>query len=280
MSVDLAEPQKRASIKHLSWSGISEYRTCPRRFYYHKVACVPEESRSASLVFGGAIHKAIEKIYEAKLEGRKAPSVQALLAAYESAWGAEAKDGPPITYPKGESQEILKDTASRMLKAFRTYALRTKSKIIAIEHEAFFTLLPGVVPLKARLDLVEIEGHNLVLSDWKTSKSRWSENKTAESLPQLVVYAAAVANLVRELGLKKIQPRFVILTKAKTPVVQLLEPKASQADVVRLKELVSETADAINKGVFPRREGWPCGYCPFAKQCLGNGAATGTEGQT
>ena len=267
------EPKPRSTIKHLSWSGISEYRLCPRRFYFRKIVCIPEESRSATLVFGGAIHKAVESVYEAKLEGRKAPNARALLAAYDSAWDAEADNGPEITYPKGESQDTLRETAGKMLTALRKHALKQQGQIVAIEHESLFVLVPGVVPLKARIDLVEIEGDSLVLSDWKTSKSRWSDSKTVEALPQLVIYAAATASLVREFDLKRIKPRFVVVTKARTTVIQVLEPQASQTDVVRVKELVSETADAIQKGVFPRREGWPCNYCPFVKRCLGKGAA-------
>jgi len=269
MTVAIQAPTLKPAIQHLSWSGLSEYRTCPRRFFYHKIAGVPEESRSASLIFGGAIHSASEKLHEARIEGRKIPGIRPLLAAFDAAWKEESSQGPEVVFPKTDSLDSLRATAGRMLIEYAKHFQRDKGSIIAIEHDATFSLLAGVVPVKARLDLVTVEGRNLVVTDLKTSKSRWSDAKIGENLPQLVLYSAAATKMVRELGLERIVPRFVVLTKAKTPVVQVLEPKATQDDVARLKDLVRETSDAINKEVFPRREGWQCAQCPFAGRCLG-----------
>jgi len=93
---------------------------------------------------------------------------------------------------------------------------------------------------------------------------RWSYNKAAEQLPQLILYSVIGANFCRELGLKRVLPRFVVLTKGKNPSIQVIEPHANQADVERLKESVLETADAISKGVFVKREGWQCSQCPYS----------------
>jgi hypothetical protein len=172
-------------------------------------------------------------------------------------------------FAKNDSAESLRETAGRILEQYRSHFATQRGKVLAIEHEAVFSLVPNAVPLKARLDLVAVEQNNLVVTDLKTSKCRWSDNKAQEYLPQLVIYAAAVKGMVRDLGLKKIIPRFVVLTKGKTPAIQVVEPKATQDDVTRLKELVCETCDAINKQVFVRRESWQCNGCPFANRCLG-----------
>jgi len=260
-----------APITHLSWSSLQDYSMCPRKFFFRRVACVAEERRSSSLVFGGSIHRAVELAHEARIAGGKLPSPKSLLAAYEGAWRGELSQGPEVVYPKGDTQDSLRDTASRMLMAYRKHYKHDRGKVIAIEHEATLSLTPESIPLKARIDLVTVEGQNLIVSDLKTSKSRWSDSKVAESLPQLVIYSAATTGLARELGLRRIVPRFVILTKAKEPVIQTIDPQASQADVVRLRELVSETARAIRSEVFPRREGWQCAQCPYSGRCLGNG---------
>lgn len=256
-------------IAHLSWSGLSEYRMCPKRFYYHKIAGVQEERKSASLIFGGAVHRAAERLHEAKIEGRKAPTMKSMMAEYDSAWAEEVKMGPEVVYPKSDSAESLRATAVKMVTTYREHFSKQRGEIIAIEHETLIPLVPDTVPLKARIDLVAVEGDSLVVDDLKTSKSRYSDAKVQESLPQLIVYSAAVSRMVRELGLQRVRPRFTVLTKAATPVVQVVEPQASQADVIRLKELLSETAAAISKDVFPRREGWQCAQCPFAGKCLG-----------
>lgn len=162
---------------------------------------------------------------------------------------------------------------------YRKHFKHDRGTVIAIEHEATFALAPESIPLKARINLVTVEGQNLVVSDLKSSRSRWSDSRVADSLGQLLIYSAATTGLARELGPRRILPRFVVITKAKEPAIQVVEPQASQADVVRLRELVSETAKAIRSEVFPRREGWQCGrsQCPYSQRCLGRRAGGSNE---
>ena len=257
------------TLQHLSYSSINQYRMCPKQFFFRKIAGVPEECKSASLIFGGAIHKAAERLHESKIMGRALPEIEYLLFEFDTAWAMEAESGPEVVYPKGDSAESLRATAAKMLAVYREHFSKQTGEIIAIEHEALIPLVSDTVPLKARIDLVSIEGDSLVVDDLKTAKSRYSAAKIQEALPQLVVYAAVVSRMVRELGLVRVRPRFTVITKAVHPVVQVIEPVATQDDVVRLKELVTETAHAIDKQVFPRREGWQCAQCPFAKRCIG-----------
>jgi hypothetical protein len=109
----------------------------------------------------------------------------------------------------------------------------------------------------------------LIVTDIKTSCSRWNDTKVQEHLPQLALYAHGLMPLVRELGAKRIVPRFVVITKAKAPVVQVLQPQAGQEDVEHLKRQVAETWDAVRKEVFVQGEGWGCVQCQYRKRCLG-----------
>ncbi|HEY3324130.1 MAG TPA: PD-(D/E)XK nuclease family protein [Planctomycetota bacterium] len=262
------------TVAHLSWSGLQDYGACPRKFFYRRIACVADETKSASLVFGGAIHRAIQSLYEAKLEGRKALTTKKCMGEYDAAWSADVSAGPELTFPKGDSYESLRRTAEGMLALYRKQVQHDRARILGIEHEALFRFVPEAPPIKARLDLLSVEGDALVVSDWKTAKCRWSEQKTRECLPQLVLYSFAMSGIARVLGLRRILPRFVVLTKGKVPAVQVLEPQATQSDVERLKERVRETADSISKGAFSRRESWQCGCCPFSRRCLGDAHET------
>jgi len=109
----------------------------------------------------------------------------------------------------------------------------------------------------------------LVVSDLKSSRSRWNDAKVQESLGQLVLYATGLLPLMRELGATRIVTKFVVVTKAKKPVVQVLQPQASRDDVVRLKQTITETWSAIQSGLFVKRESWACAQCPFKGRCLG-----------
>jgi CRISPR/Cas system-associated exonuclease Cas4 (RecB family) len=256
---------------HLSWSGLQTYSQCPRKYHYRYILQAPAEFVPASLAFGSAIHAAVQLCHQARLEGRDIPAVDGLMNGYDGAWRVETTHVPEVNYAKNEDAVSLREMAARMLGAYRDHALQdtNNSQIIAIEHEERFRLLADVPPIEMRLDLLELQGPDLIVTDVKTSRSRWNDMKVQEHLPQLIMYSFGLLVLLRELGASRIVPQFLVVTKAKTPTIQVLRPHATQDDVERLKRMVSEMWDAIQKGVFVQREGWQCAQCPYRTRCLG-----------
>ena len=51
---------------HLSWSGIPTYSQCPRKYHYRYIVQAPVEFTPASLAFGGAFHRAAERLHQAR----------------------------------------------------------------------------------------------------------------------------------------------------------------------------------------------------------------------
>jgi putative RecB family exonuclease len=258
---------------HLSWSGIKAYADCPRKFEFRYIHRTPEEFAPASLAFGGSFHRAAEILHHSRIAGEATPAVETLLAAYDAAWKEETRRVLEVRFAKGDDAISLRDMAQRMLAAYREYVMLADqseaTKIIAIEHAHLFRLMADVPPIEMRLDLLELRGTDLVVTDIKTSRCRWNDGKVFEHMPQLVLYSVGLMSLLRELGAQRIVPRFCVVSKAKTPLVQVLEPKAGQADVERLKHQVADTWEAIRKGVFVQRESWGCAQCPYRERCLG-----------
>ena len=258
---------------HISFSSLKTYQTCPRKFAFKYIDQVPEEFKPSSLAFGSAFHSAVERVQEARLQGTKLPGVEDLLAVFDAAWSRETKE-QDVQFCKEEDATSLRDLASRMLDAYSAYAsleatLPETAQVISIEHANRFRLLAEVPAIESHIDLLELQGTNLVVTDLKSSRSRWNDAKVQESIPQLVLYASGLLPLMRELGATKIVTKFVVVTKAVKPKVQVLQPQASQDDVVRLRASVSETWSAIQTGLFVKRESWVCGQCPFKGRCLG-----------
>lgn len=137
-----------------------------------------------------------------------------------------------------------------MLAAYAEYAALETT---FIEHSNSFRLLAEEPAIESRIDLLELQGTDLVVSDL-TSRSRWNDAKVQESIPQLVLYATGLLPLMRELGAKRIITRFIVVTKSVRPKIQVLQPQASQDNVVRLKQTIAETWCAIYAGIFVKRE--------------------------
>src|SRR5688572_16746777 len=70
---------------YLSHSQVSLMRACPQKFQFQYVDHVPRDFLASSLLFGGAIHSALELYYRARLEGLSITH-GALLSCYHDAW--------------------------------------------------------------------------------------------------------------------------------------------------------------------------------------------------
>lgn len=258
-------------LDHLSWSSISSYRSCPRRFAFSYIEHAPAERRSAALPFGSSVHRAIERLHQARLEGAPVPTAAELNQTYAAAWREETTDGAELAFGKGEDIGVLRSKAERMLAAYRLHLTESAAdtQILALEHAERVQLLPDAPPLETRVDRVELVGDTLVVVDTKTSKSKWNDAKVRENQPQVVLYAFALVPMRDAVGAKRIATRYEIITKGKCPTVQIIEPEITRDDALRVRELVGETWRAIRAGVFPRRESYTCDQCPFRTRCLG-----------
>lgn len=84
---------------YISWSAISTFQACPLKWHFRYALRLPEEVVSSSLVFGGAVHQAVELHYRELLSGNPAPDLDTLLYEYQSAW--QDRDLDAVKFGKG-----------------------------------------------------------------------------------------------------------------------------------------------------------------------------------
>ncbi|MGE3780284.1 MAG: RecB family exonuclease [Pirellulaceae bacterium] len=249
---------------YVSYSALSTYQQCPLRYYFRYVEGLPEETVSASLVFGGAIHVAVEHHFRQLLEGCPAPPLDDLLAVYRDAW--REREGSQIQFNKDDDESTLAELAKRMLGAFQQSDLaKPRGTILAIEDELRGELVPGVPDLLARVDLLVDSGDELIVTDLKTARSRWSQEMVEDSSEQLLLYG----HLVRQMfpG-RSLRLEFGVITKAKTPAVDRHEVQLSSQRLVRTKHVMERIWRAISSGhFFPAPSPMNCSGCPFRKPC-------------
>ncbi len=78
-STPRSAPVGARSRDYTSFSELSTYRGCPLRHHFRYVLGLPEPTVSASLVFGRAIHQAVEHHFNELLAGNEPPTLDSLL---------------------------------------------------------------------------------------------------------------------------------------------------------------------------------------------------------
>jgi CRISPR/Cas system-associated exonuclease Cas4 (RecB family) len=125
--------------------------------------------------------------------------------------------------------------------------------------------MPGVPDLWARVDLLVDSGDELVVTDLKTARSRWSQDQVEDSGEQLLLYGEVVRRLVPG---KRIRLQFGVVTKTKEPAVERHAVQASPHRLTRSKRIVERVWHAIQaRHFYPAPSPMNCPTCPFREPC-------------
>jgi len=249
---------------YLSWSAVTTYLGCPLKYYFRYIAQVPEERRSANLVFGGAIHAALEIHFQERLAGNATPTLDALMSAYYREWSEV--DLASVVYSGDDDLGSLSTLAERMLTAFQASSLaQPTGRIIGIEEEVRAAILPDCPDVLGRIDLVLESAEEIRIIDFKTSRCRWSASQVGESAGQLLVYGQLAAIMVDD---KPVRLSFAVITKTKTPDIALHDVPFDAQQLARTRGIISRVWQAISGGhFFPNPSALYCPTCPFRDRC-------------
>jgi putative RecB family exonuclease len=256
--------KKLTGRDYVSWSALSTFRTCPLKYRFRYVDGLPEESVSSALVFGTGIHTAVEQHYQAILSGDPKPDLDALMFAYRSAWLPHDPDA--IQFGSTETRASLDALASRMLTAFlNSPAASVRGRVLGVEEELRGVLMKGVPDLYGRVDLLTEDSDSLVITDIKTSRGKWSQEQVEDSGEQLLLYSHLASEISPG---KKVQTRFLVLTKTREPVVEEHVREVNPVAVKRTLASVERVWRAIESGVFyPAPSTMNCASCGYRAAC-------------
>ena len=153
-----------------------------------------------------------------------------------------------------------------MLAAFLASDLtKQEGRIVGVEEELRGELSPELPDLLGRVDLLLETDDAVVVQDFKTSRSAWSEYQAEDQSEQLLLYADLVRRLIPG---KQLKLQFAVITKAKTPKVQLLEANFDESKLDRTKRVVEKVWSAIESGHFyPSPSPMQCPGCGYRSQC-------------
>lgn len=253
-------------LDHLSYSSISTYLLCPRAWRYKYIDKLPSKP-SAALVFGSAIHEAVEDIIHANTLDWPVD----IEASWRRAWEQQMSKEP--FEPDGEcTPESLFNDGHRLLADKSVQQIILDLRAARVEggepliEQRIELRVPGVpLPVIGFIDVILSDG---TLADFKTSARAWDSAKAGNEM-QPLVYLGAMLQAKRAVSGTF---RHIVLVKTKKPQIQCIDTYRSISEVFWLLDTIQHVWAGISAGVFPcNTAGWKCTpqYCDAWQVCRG-----------
>lgn len=248
-------------MDHLSSSQINVYLLCGLKYKYHYLDKLPKPFRPSALLFGGALHAALQWFHEERMKGKET-SLDMLYRIFDADWYSQ-KLGGTIRFKEGEQEMALTHLAKEFL------AMYAKEKHKPVEGcEVRFTV-PLVNPVTGKDLGIVLEGYfDMVEADetiveYKTSAQTLSTDDIDSRL-QLTAYSYAYELLHHKppKGLKVVN-----FVKAKKPRMVVSETKRDKHSYKGFLHVATEVFNGINAGIFVPHMGYWCKDCEYANIC-------------
>jgi DNA helicase-2/ATP-dependent DNA helicase PcrA len=143
-------------------TALSNYLSCPLRFYFQNLARVPS-GKSEATEFGSSVHHALQRLFE-KMQHDPAnnfPSKEAFISDFE--W-----------YMRRHRENFTLEQFARRMEYGQTVLanyydayMYTFNKIVAIERNIRNVTVQGI-PIKGKIDKLEFDGRSVNVVDYKT----------------------------------------------------------------------------------------------------------------
>jgi DNA helicase-2/ATP-dependent DNA helicase PcrA len=235
----------------LSYLQVDDYETCPLKYKYVHILRVPI-MRHHAVVYGSALHKAVQEYLRRKRENRRM-SLEEILAVFEAAWVSEGF----LTREHEEQRFEAGKTAMRRF--FEEEETRGRVPTY-VERE--FCFLVDKNRIIGRWDRVDESQGEVRIIDFKSSEvhaQKDADRKTKESL-QLQIYALAYKKAFDRL------PDFVELNFLETGLVG--RHAVDENDLAEAEERIREAARGIRSRKFDAAPGYlSCRYCAYSSIC-------------
>jgi hypothetical protein len=238
-----------------SYTQISQYLACPRRYRHRYLDGWREKDTRAAMLFGRAFEKALAALFR-----REDPA-----AALFDEW-APCKE-INLTYSGHDTWDRMLEQGIQLLERFVQDG-RVQIPQPGSQQQIQFTRdLGSGNQFLAYVDAIgELDGRASVL-EWKTTSARYPEEPRGIAAldPQLVCYSWMT-------GINEVAQ--VVFVRKRLVEVQYLRATISDEQRQEFSNLVTDTVKRIESGLFLPHSGIrfpqnPCTSCPFLGLCLG-----------
>jgi CRISPR/Cas system-associated exonuclease Cas4 (RecB family) len=239
-----------------SYTQISHYLSCPRRYRYRYLDGWQEKDTRAAMLFGRAFENAVAALF------RRQDPAQALFAEWSSCRHL------PLEYSRGDSWDTMLHQGIQLLERFvQEDQVRIKNARTNLQIK-FIRRLSSGNDFVAYIDAIgDLDGRHAII-DWKTSSARYPDEPAGLLAldPQLACYSWVTGEP---------EVAFVVFVRKRQPEIQYLRTTITDDQRRQFGDVVEETIRRIESAHFLPRSGirFPqngCLSCPYVGLCLGN----------
>jgi CRISPR/Cas system-associated exonuclease Cas4 (RecB family) len=116
--------------------------------------------------------------------------------------------------------------------------------------------------LVGTFDLVLKKGLKRQIIEHKSSSRRFTQGQIRHDIQPTGYRLAA-----RGMGLGHVDLTFQILTKARVPVLQIVDLARTDEDEEEFRRVAANVMRGVDAGAFPPVRSWACRTCPYAYAC-------------
>ena len=238
-----------------SFTQISQYLTCPRRYRHRYLDGWEEKDSRAAMLFGRAFEKALAAYF------RREDAAVALF----NEWSAYRDN--ELEYSGNDSWDHMLQQGFQLLDCFAQEDRVRVARPRRDQQIKFTCRIGSGHTFVAYIDAIgKLDGSACVL-EWKTTSARYPEEPDGLLAldPQLVCYSwmTGISNVAQ-----------VVFVRKRLIEVQYLRTTITEDQRQEFAALVEETVQQIDSGRFLPHSGIrfpqnPCTTCPYMGLCLG-----------
>lgn len=232
--------------------GVDDYITCPLKYRYSHVLRL-QAMRHHLVVYGAALHTAIEQFFKRRLDGG-AISLEELYDVFESCWSSQG-------FLTREHETLRLAQGKRTLERFYRSQQEAPENPSLIEEKFQFSIGKKLVVV-GRWDRVDCTDKESVIIDYKSSEVREEKaaNRRARESLQMVIYALAWKKLHGELP-TRVELRFLETGVTGTAVFD-------EQDMAKAQTRILDAAMGIRAGDFQAKpQEFSCKWCAYQEIC-------------
>lgn len=254
-----------------SYSRLSCYQRCPRKFRYEYLDQQPEERTNAAMVLGVAFHAAAESYFREMMGNPNAGmSIEELTGEFDRSWSEQVQlcreFGVDLDCGKESEDALIQD--GHALLGLLPGCIPAGHHIVAVEDSFSLDLAPGY-SVQGVIDLI-LEGPDgeILVVDLKTSAATMAADRIQyDAQPTLYLYAANQRYSGTSASTRPVNFEFWIFKRTRIPKLERIPVPRNSRDFRELSANLMDVEYAVGQGVFPRIRSFMCTSCGYRDAC-------------